>query len=136
MLFEEIEKVGVFGHDDGISGACGEYPSRAAGSVREHRRTRLRGSRSSMPQAPAADGCRARLSRGDDRMIEATTCQPQACGDVLELEVRKFGNDLGRRQTFGQQVENVGHANSQPPHAGASTALLGIHGNAVSQHAH
>ena len=82
-------------------------------------------------RAPGAGGCRARGSRRDDGGVDTSAREAQAGRDVLVFEVGQLFENLLRRQASRQQVEHIGDADAQPPHARSSTALSRIDGDAA-----
>lgn len=87
-------------------------------------------------RAPVADGCRARGSRRDDRVVDPSACEAETGGYVFPLEVGQFLENLLTSQASRQEVEHIGDANAQPPYTRASAALSGIDGDAVSKNSH
>lgn len=66
-------------------------------------------------------------------MVETSAGEPEASRDVCELEVRQFLDDLLGGKSGGEQVEDVNDTDPHPTYAGASPALVGVHGDAVHQ---
>jgi hypothetical protein len=66
-------------------------------------------------------------------MIDALTCEAQTGLDIPGLQVRKLSQHLLGAQPTGQEIENVGHADSHPADARTPAALLGIGGNSLAQ---
>ena len=69
-------------------------------------------------------------------MIDTTTGQAQAGGDVRKLQIRQFTNHLLWRQAIGQQVQDVRNTDTHPADARTAAALGGIHGDATVNGAH
>ena len=69
-------------------------------------------------------------------MSKTTTCQSQAGGDVVGLEVWKLSEHLFAGQPICQKIQDVRDTNTHPSHAGAPAALLRIHGDSIVQRGH
>ena len=69
-------------------------------------------------------------------MIDAATRVSEASRDVFRLEVRKFFEDLFRRETRRQEIENIDDADPQPANARTTAALFGIHRDPIRNFRH
>jgi hypothetical protein len=65
-------------------------------------------------------------------MIKATTGVTQAGADVFRLKIRQFLHDLFRRQTVGEEIEDIADANPHAADTWAPSALFRIDGDALS----
>ena len=66
-------------------------------------------------------------------MIQATTGEAEARGNIRELEIRQLRDYLLRGQAGGKKFEDVHDPDAHPANAGASTTLLRIDGDAIHQ---
>jgi hypothetical protein len=66
-------------------------------------------------------------------MINSPTGEAQAGLNILGLQIRQFQQYLFGGQPTGQEIENVGYADSHPADAGASAALLRIDRDSLRQ---
>ena len=64
-------------------------------------------------------------------MIDSPAGEAQAGLNVLGFQVRELKHHLFGGQPTGQEIENVGHADSHPSDARAPTTLLGINGDSL-----
>ena len=71
--------------------------------------------------------------RGEHRMIQPPTRKAEARRNVFALEIRQLNDDVVDRESRGEQVQDVAHADAHPAHARASAALIRIDGDAVHQ---
>jgi hypothetical protein len=78
----------------------------------------------------------AKPSYGQDWMINAAAGKHHASLQVVSFQVGHFGQNLGRIEPGGEQVQNVADTNSHPAHARTSAALPGIHGDSFQQVLH
>jgi hypothetical protein len=69
-------------------------------------------------------------------MVNSPTREAQTGLNILRLEVGEVSQDLVGRQATGQEIENIGHADTHPADAGAPPALLGIHRDSLLQLCH
>lgn len=69
-------------------------------------------------------------------MIETITRKSDTRDYILILEVWQFGHDLRVSQARGEEVEDIDDTNPHSPNAWPSTALVGIHRNALCQLCH
>ena len=69
-------------------------------------------------------------------MIEVARRKSQGGLQVFRFEIRHFVKDLGRGQADREEVENIAHANTHPPHAGPAPALLRVDGDSISNLVH
>lgn len=66
-------------------------------------------------------------------MVEAPAGESQARRHILEIQIRQLGDDLLRPEARRQEIEHVDDPDAQPPNAGAASALVGVHGDALHQ---
>ncbi len=66
-------------------------------------------------------------------MIETAAREPKAGGNVVELKIGQFLDDLLWRKSRREKVEDVAHPNPHAPHARAPSALLRVAGDAVQK---
>ena len=64
-------------------------------------------------------------------MIDSPAGEAKASLNVLGLQVREFKQHLFGGQPTGQEIENVGHADSHPSDARTPTTLLRINGDSL-----
>ncbi len=69
-------------------------------------------------------------------MIEVARRKPQTGMQVIRLEIRHFIKDLGGRQARREEVENIAHAHTHPPHARPAPTLLGVYRDSISNLVH
>jgi hypothetical protein len=137
QAFEKLHEVVVFREDDGGGGAgrseddgiLGVAEAELAKRAVRRRQTRRRAARRwpgqlrVHPNDERAVGHTATL-RSEDRMIEAATGEPEASGDIRQLKIGQLTDDLFRRESGGEQIEDIDDANAHPADAGAPAALL------------
>ena len=71
--------------------------------------------------------------RSENRMIEPATGETKAGGDISQLEVGEFVDDLLRREPIRQEIQHIDHANPHPADARPSAALLRIDSNSIHE---
>jgi len=69
-------------------------------------------------------------------MIDSVTRVSERRRNVIGLEVGKIFEYFLRRKPCGEEVEHVAGANPKPANAGATAALLRIHGDAICEECH
>lgn len=84
----------------------------------------------------AGAGRRSRGSSDQHRVVEPMAGEPQTGSDILQLEVRQLLNNFLRSQAIRQEIENVADADPQATDARSTTALLGIHRDALRKLGH
>lgn len=63
-------------------------------------------------------------------MIDATPGEPNRCIDIFGFEIRHFIEDLLRRASSQEQIEDIGDADAHAANAGPSATLFRIEGDA------
>jgi len=69
-------------------------------------------------------------------MVQSSTGVAEASLDVLSFKVWEFLKHLLLSEAGGKQVEDIDNPNPHPPNAGATAALLRIHGDSFSDLGH
>ena len=69
-------------------------------------------------------------------MVNSPTRESQAGLKILRFQVREVAQHLFWRQSAGEEIENVGDADTHPTHAGAPPALLRIDRDSLCQIRH
>ncbi len=69
-------------------------------------------------------------------MVEPTARKPQARTNIFEFEIRHLLEDLFRRETVCQKIQNVADSNPHATDAGTPSALLRICRDAICQLGH
>lgn len=69
-------------------------------------------------------------------MINALRRKGERGFDVVELKIRKVCNDLGMRETGGEEIEDIDDTNAQAPNTRAAAEFAGLGGDAVEEIAH
>ena len=64
-------------------------------------------------------------------MINSTAGKPDRGLDVLGLQIRHLIEDLLRRQSGQEEIEDVGYTDAHATNTGSPTALFRIEGDAV-----
>ena len=60
------------------------------------------------------------------RMVESSTCESQASGEILRLQIGKVCQHLLGRKAASEQIKNVRHPDPHAPDAWPAAALLRI----------
>ena len=66
-------------------------------------------------------------------MIQAPTGEAETRGEIGGLQIRQLREDLLRRQSGREEIQNVDDTNAHPANAGTPTALLRIDSDAIHQ---
>lgn len=69
-------------------------------------------------------------------MVETAAGESETRQDIVGLEIRHFLKDLLRRESSGQEIEDVRHADPHSADTGAAAALLGVDRNALGNVSH